>query len=342
MIVLCDATLHGQGYYAHKSWFAARRVDCRCHICLDFHRVLDSIEEALVRDEALEAIPADDVKSIWEEEVEGLTQILGPVWADDGAFFASHEDPELLVEKANVLAVSVFTKLFNHGLTPNFSKGKSEMLITLRGQRSRKAQTGLFGDGQAAMELDLGGWGCHKLRLVTEYVHLGCALERGATMHQESLRRLAIAASAFDEHRSRIYQNTTIPVGVRGSLFTALIETRLFNLEVWRTTECKAWNKLRTGHMKLIRRMLAKDIAAEKLVKMTLAEVATLTRHPTLDILLRAKRLRYMVTLVRGAPAALWAMLHHEKQRKQSYGSRSMHAMIYRRQNRRTGRSGGT
>ena len=277
------------------------------------HRVLDGIEEKLCEAGCGEYIQAGDEKNLWDHESGECVPILGPIWADDGAFMTSHEDAKALWARATVLATAVLQCFFESGLTPNLEKGKTEMLISFRGARSRMMQTEIFGSGERCMLLDVGAWGQQRLRLTTEYVHLGCALDRGATMKLETTRRLSKAQGAFQEHRRRIYQNTRIPIPVRGALFAAMVEATMFNLEIWNCSTGPAWTKLLAGHGKLLRRLLARDFDSETLLSFRLSDMVCVAQHPPLDIIARGRRLRYMITVARGAPPALWALLHYEE-----------------------------
>ena len=281
-----------------------------------FHRVLDGVEHALGNAGCAEWVDASDDRSLWDEAGSGRTPILGPVWADDGAFMTSHEDAEQLWYRAQSLATGVLSVFSDYGLTPNLEKGKTEMMLTFRGNQSRKMQVAVFGHGSKTMTVNAGTWGTHELRLVTEYTHLGCALDRGATLRYEALRRLSRAQGAFQEHRRRIYQNVSIPLPVRGVLFTAMVESTFFNLEIWGTMEGPAWEKLRTGHAKLLRRLMVRDFTAERLLSARQADFVAASEHPPLDVIVRGRRLRYLITLVRGAPKVLWALLHYEGQWK--------------------------
>ena len=147
---------------------------------------------------------------------------------------------------------------------------------------------------------------------MTQYVHLGCALDRGATLKLEAQRRTARAQGAFQEHRRRIYQNKDIPLPIRGTLFTAMVESTMFNLEIWGKPHGCAWDKLRAGHTKLLRRLVALDLPPDRVLSARLSDLVTATEHPPLEVVAIGKRLRYVLTLARGAPSALWALLHLE------------------------------
>ena len=277
------------------------------------HKVLNGIEESLQKESCLEMVPASDERDLWEKAGGGEVPILGPVWADDGAFVASHIEASALWRKAQHMSCSVLSAFFNAGLTPNLEKGKTELMITFRGRGSKCAQHEVFGRGDRTMRLHLEHWGQMELRLVTEYVHLGCVLDRGATMKFEALRRINRAQGAFQEHRRRIYQNASIPLAVRGVLFAAMVDATMFNLEVWARPCGPAWHKLQAGHARLLKRLLVKEVPGDSLLSLRLPDLVALTEHPPLEIMIRQKRLRYLITMVRGAPDALWALLHVEE-----------------------------
>ena len=125
------------------------------------HSVLDQIEKELRHLDCHEILSASDEPSLWEGADGGCTPILGPIWADDGAFLTSDEEPGHLWSRARSLATTVVRIFFECGLVPNLEKGKSEMMITFRGHGSRQAQTAVFGNGVRTMGSGAGkncGW----------------------------------------------------------------------------------------------------------------------------------------------------------------------------------------
>ena len=108
-------------------------------------------------------------------------------------------------------------------------------------------------------------------------------------------------------------QNVHIPRPARAQLFWALVDATYFNLELWQQDTGPAWEKIVTGHSRLQRSILAKEMPALEVMKLTPADVTYLLGTPSLLCMLRAKRLRYLVTMVSAAPPALWAVLKCEK-----------------------------
>ena len=66
--------------------------------------------------------------------------------------------------------------MHRHGITPNLAARKTEIILSFRGPGAQKAKTQYYGPA-AAKSLHLAGeYGSHKVRLVTQYAHLGGAL----------------------------------------------------------------------------------------------------------------------------------------------------------------------
>ena len=53
-------------------------------------------------------------------------------------------------------------------------------------------------------------------------------------------------------------------------------------------------------------------MAPERFLSARLSDMVAVTEHPSLDIVAAGKRLRYAISLTRGAPSAFWALLHLE------------------------------
>ena len=277
-----------------------------------FHAVLQDIKQDLLKADVLLKIPFSGEKSPFQGEPTATIDFLGPTWADDATFACADRDPAVLVRKTQMLAAVVVDQCAKRGLVPNCKPGKTSIIMCLRGKGSRKEQQALFGDGSRHVEVLTTRFGQLHIPIVPAYVHLGCALEKGIPLCTEAHRRSAIASSAFAPLRGLVFQNSSIPMHIRGQLFTVFIDATYFNLEVWQGDADKGWHHLAQCHYRLNRRVLAKDFAPEVLQRMTGAEVVCLTEHPPLAILLRSRRLRFMVSLVTAAPDIIWALIQVE------------------------------
>ena len=221
-------------------------------------------------------------------------------------------DAAVLLRKAQHLAETVIAAVQRHAMEPNMKPGKTAIMISLRGHGSRKEALKWFGKNGSTLRLKTPLAGEIALHVTASYVHLGLHLDRGATFRPEVLRRLSHARTAFREVRDLVLQNPSVPRATRASLFAALVDSTLFNLELWQEDVGHPWTKMVAGHAKLRRLLLSKEMSAEMMLKLTPADVTFILGVPSMENLLRAKRLRYLATLVRSAPAQLWAVLKLE------------------------------
>ena len=255
----------------------------------------------------------DAEPSPWTSPPTGELWLTDATWADDTAFLTRAHSPDLLLCRAKHLATRVFDIAKTHALEPNTKKGKTELMVSLRGKGCRRTALAWLSKGEACIPLHTSTAGEVRLSVTADYVHLGFHLDRGATFGPEALRRLSQAQSSFKELRQIVFQNRHIPRPCRVQLFDALVDSTYFNLELWQEDAGPAWTKLVHGHSRMQRALLAREMPAEAIMKLTPADVTFILGSPPLLTLLRCKRLRYLATLVRAAPAELWAILKLEQ-----------------------------
>ena len=278
-----------------------------------YHEVLQCIREE-VKQRALGApLPYDGQPSLWVGDPQEEVWLTDSTWADDSAFMTRDADAATLLRKAQHLAETVIAAVQRHAMDPNMKPGKTAIMISLRGRGSRRQALKWFGKDGSTLRLSTPLAGEIALHVTASYVHLGLHLDRGATFRPEVLRRLSHARTAFREVRDLVLQNISVPRATRASLFSALVDSTLFNLELWQEDVGHPWTKMVAGHAKLQRLLLSKEMSAEMLLKLTPADVTFILGVPSMENLLRAKRLRYLATLVRSAPAQLWAVLKLER-----------------------------
>ena len=277
-----------------------------------YHLVLRKIQVQLRAEDVLAQIPFDEECSLWSGDSHCSEEMLGPTWADDSAFVASDLCPVRLLRKIEFLATTVINAATAYGLEPNFKKGKTEIMATFRGRKSRAVRAEVYGGGRRSLRIHTNKWSEIEIGLTAQYTHLGCRVERDMTYKGEGARRAAMAGTAFETYRSLVFQQKQIPLQVRGQVFTILVDATLFNLEIWEEENNKAWVKLEAVHARLFRIIFAKDFPPDELLKLPLHRMSQLTGHPPLSLMLKSKRLRYMVSLIAAAPAVLWALIKQQ------------------------------
>ena len=277
-----------------------------------FHAVLKDIEADLRAAGVLEQIPFSGEHTPFLSDQHESVDLLGPTWADDSTFACSDADPGCLVAKTETLVAAVVDRCLERSLVPNLKVGKTSLLVNLRGRGAHKEQTRLFAGGARHLTVHTRHRGLIEVPVVQTYVHLGCAVEKGVTLQCEAHRRGGIAAAAFEPLRAMVFQNTAIPLFTTGRLLTVFVDSTYFNLEVWKGPADPGWRRLELGHQKVMRRVLARDFPADEVVRLTPVEVTCLTAHPPLLLLLRSRRLRFLICLLKAAPPVLWALIQME------------------------------
>ena len=112
-----------------------------------FTRVLDSFYAQLREQGLLDRIRVDprfDPFGSDSPSVGSFEDHTGPVWMDDLCVYIQ-ASVEGAVNKASVVTSLLLDTLEAHAMTPNLSRGKTELLMSLRGRGVRLWRTRLFG-----------------------------------------------------------------------------------------------------------------------------------------------------------------------------------------------------
>ena len=243
-----------------------------------YHRVLAKIRSAAI-DEGLQVdVPWDGCKFLWSKpgEASDLScPALDVSWADDTAAMTAAQTPHELLPRARRLVELVLNTCSSHGLQPNLKKGKSALMIALRGAGSRRVAAEAFPGDDRMLEVTLGRGKKTAVHVVAMYVHLGTALDRDGCFLGESRRRVAMVGQAFTQLRSLVLQNDRLDMSARATLFRTGVESALFNMELWHEGDF-AWKCLEMGFWRLQRRLLAKAFHHDMLFKLQLTKFCTL------------------------------------------------------------------
>jgi len=235
----------------------------------------------------------------------------GPIWMDDLCVGISAETPSALVQKAGVTTSLLLETLVGFGMTPNLKKGKTELLLSLRGKGVRKVKQSLFGPTSAGTIPIVCEAATHHVSLVGQYQHLGGLLHHGGDHRQEMRRRVAISNTAFNTHRKVIYQNQAISLQKRVQLFNTLIMSKMtYGCESWVFREKKAKEYLHAAIMRLYRRLLGCKPDDHHTDDWVLKAVSL----PSPTELMRQARLRYLGTLHSCADVVTWALLNRDEE----------------------------
>ena len=236
---------------------------------------------------------------------------MGPVWMDDLCIGITAPTPDALISKAGTMTAILLETLEGYGMTPNLKRGKTELLLSLRGSGMRRCRRELFGpqsDGTLPVICESG---VKFISVVGQYQHLGGLIHHAGDHRQEMRRRIAIANEAFNAHRRTIYQNLGIPLCKRIELFHTLILSKLlYGCESWVLATIRDKEYLHAAIMRLYRRLDRSHPTDHR----TDQEVCTALQLPTPTELLRQVRLRYLGTVHACQHVVTWALFNQDQE----------------------------
>ena len=273
-----------------------RRVTARLDDMLE-------IEEVEINGDVTLVAPADVTRP--------LLRILQVVWADGLAIGYRRKGASLLVNDMATITSVVFQECLRHGLVPNLKRGKSEILLLLKGEGSRKAWMEHFNDREPRLHIPNDfQW----VNLVHTYKHLGTRMHISLKMLSEVKARCGQAWQLYRKHRRQVYQNARLSQQRRLYLFGSMILPILeFNAGTWSTMSKGEWGYYSKRVMALYRGLARADIHEDELRLWSHDRVLAYLQVPSPTVILHVARLRYLTSLWRSAPGTLYHLIGAEK-----------------------------
>jgi len=274
-----------------------------------FSRLLAVVEEKMENLGLLETFEDVDVHGMFPQETDAPLihhTMLGPTWMDDLCISITADTACALETKAGLATGVLLETCMNHGVTPNLQKGKSEILLTFRGQGSRALKQKYFGPQQGQRLHVVSEYGMHAISVVGEYIHLGNMAHHSGTTRREMRRRIAIGNGAFNLHRRLLFQNKDLTAQKRAELFMSLVHSKIsYGTESWVLDDAKSRQYFNGAILRLYKRLL--KLPPDSLVQHE--EVTSQAQLPAPEDLLRVTRLRYLGLLYKCEQVTPWAIL---------------------------------
>ena len=235
---------------------------------------------------------------------------LGPIWADDLAVMLSDESPSRLLSKLQLVARTLFQKFAHTGMDMNLKKGKTELVLDVRGKGAIQVRKELFRHKPPVLQVETSSLGTIFISIVSKYKHLGTIFAHKGSMSPEIRARLGQARADFQRLRKRLFSNPALPERTRIQLFYTLVMTGLlYNIAVWPPLSRREEDAFVAGIYGLYG-SVALAIWGEETItwrcERTAAKLAMAEPH----ILLRAARLRYLHHIVHKADDYVWGFIH--------------------------------
>ena len=229
-------------------------------------------------------------------------------FADDADLFVLARLPSELIAKARLLLRIVDKAYAAHKLCINYSRGKTELAMVLRGYRARREWAEVAREGGIPFETSSGAQVV--VRVTRAYKHLGCLADPSLRMKPEIVAKATAGRAAVRRVRKAISM-PGLHKDTRYTLVDTLVNSAMFyGAEVWHyvtpdeaalldAVQIDAWRSIEAAHN-------AGRSAGSRVTDLTILSISQ--RMPA-GIRIRFLRMRAMPRLARVAPAGAWALL---------------------------------
>ena len=250
------------------------------------------------------------------EAANTATQIVDVTFVDDAAFLIAACSPELLDNKISATIDIVYTVFAMFGLKVNFNKGKTEIIIRYRGKGSALAKANLSATASNApthihciphVAVKTKSTRTVHVCSVDSYKHLGSVICKNNSYVPEANRRAQAANHTHIQLSLVVPSNKAISFERRKQLARALILSKLlYNVHNWSSFCGRARAVINNMYMKVWRNITnSKRFDAHSKSD---AFVRALAGVPSLDCLIRQRRLAYIARVSRSQLSPLIAM----------------------------------
>ena len=279
-------------------------------------RVLRSLEQKCIDMGLLEAFPQRDFVSPYAATDPADPDVpqrhfLGPCWMDDLAIPVAGDTAEEAVRKVGILAGLLLDQCVNFAMSPNLAAGKTELLLALRGRKSRQLRQQFYGAHGRRLFPIVGEHGSYHIQVVTRYKHLGGIIHHGGDQRQEAKQRLAVAHQTFTQQRKVLFCNPMLDQKTRTQMFESIVCSALaYGSESWCFNTVADRHHIHVGIIKLYKRLLRRTPPKDD--GLNDEETCDALGLPTPTELLRRARLRYLGLLVHCDLHAEWGLLSQD------------------------------
>ena len=185
-----------------------------------------------------------------DETIQQLSREIGiPLraiaWVDDLVIPLASTNNTTLMDMVTEYTRLVQLVMHKHGFLVNFSKGKTEAVVTFRRKDAPGWRESIFVDNQGQCEIPpQPGQSAISLHIVPRYKHLGAIHGHHSDFREEIKSRLHDAQKTY-KSLGKILHNPHLEIHCRLQLFEALVMSKLFfNSGYWPRLRCEDATKL--------------------------------------------------------------------------------------------------
>lgn len=243
------------------------------------------------------------------------TNVLETAWADDLALFFQHQDPNQLVTNLQEGCATMINTCMKYGLEPNFARGKTEAILSLRGKGAVHARRKWFTDERGLLPLpDCHLEGCH-IKLVARYRHLGGIVDAKANTTAEVKARVGQMKQTFRRYKKTLFASTSIDRLRRAQLLRPLVLSILeFNLGALVDMREADYRYIATSILGIYRAILIGSRSGDPdEYKTKWARICYTLQLPTPMAIVHMARIRYFGQVFRAGGDDLWAAISGQR-----------------------------
>eukprot|EP00435_Cladocopium_sp_Y103_P001901 s1454_g1.t1 len=231
-----------------------------------------------------------------------VLQMLPPTiaWVDDVALPMIGLTPTAIEPMLKRLVPRIRLLFQSYGLRLNFSRGKTEAIVQLRGHQAEAVRDKLLFENHSQLVIEEGT----TLHLVSSYQHLGVAFSQSFSLQAELSARLQKASGAFRQLARPLLLNKRMKVAVRLQLFESLImPIVMYGSGCWPLLSAVSYKKLNHAIVTWQRRIVGRGFWSDDLESDAMFYAQF--RLPTLAHRLAKHRILFALQMAKHGPTAL-------------------------------------
>ena len=286
-----------------------------------FSQVLSQIGEVMKQRGALLELTSSTNRTLWpsDGDPQACVPLYHTTWADDLALLLCiNSNDRAENEVADATSVLLET-LHQRGMTVTLGKGKTEILLLLRGPGAQQARRRIFSRQDPAI-LVLEEGGTSVVPLTPSYKHLGGILTADCTMVSEIRARTTKAKAMFWQLAKPVFRCKHLPFDTKRDIFRgSVLSIYIWGTGAWPDLSRREQNLFESGLWLLYRWLMPHRTTPENATPHSQLELLEMLQLPHPEDLLHEARARHLASLVRVAPQGVWAVLHKDQLALRAY-----------------------
>ena len=223
-------------------------------------RILHQFNHLLHDRDVLSEIPEDHGPCLFAQptsESHDHMTFAGPVWMGDVALCLWGATDDAVASKLGVACGTRLDLFREHAMSPNLSKGKTELMFSTKGPKTNAWKKRLYGPLSTGFFPILGGPKPIRCPLSPAMRTWEAPLLHAGSSRPEARRRIAIANTSFNQHRKLVFQNQFWDLQKRAELFNSLVISKLcYAAETWVLDDWETREYTDSAIMRLYKRLL--------------------------------------------------------------------------------------